>query len=221
MTDSGSSLGIDLSHVIVATMPEDTGPLLLVVVDTEEEFDWSKPFSRNNRGVTAISRIPALQAEFETLGVRPTYCLDYPVASTPASAEVFATIARRGTAEVGAHLHPWVTLPDIEEVTSFNSYGGNLDAALERAKLTSLAGAIRQHVGVDPISFKAGRYGIAPRTFDTLRQLGFRVDLSSAPGFNWTGDGGPDFSLYPNHPYWVPGDPPMLEIPTTGGMYGR
>ena len=29
-------------------------PTLYVVVDTEEEFDWSKPFSRDQVGVTTL-----------------------------------------------------------------------------------------------------------------------------------------------------------------------
>ena len=29
-------------------------PQLAIVVDTEEEFDWDKPFSRESRGTTSI-----------------------------------------------------------------------------------------------------------------------------------------------------------------------
>jgi hypothetical protein len=35
-------------------LPPDAQPRLFVVVDTEEEFDWSAAFSRANTGVTAI-----------------------------------------------------------------------------------------------------------------------------------------------------------------------
>jgi hypothetical protein len=34
--------------------PAATRPKLFVIVDTEEEFDWSAPFARENVSVTAI-----------------------------------------------------------------------------------------------------------------------------------------------------------------------
>ena len=34
-------------------LPASEPPTLFVVVDTEEEFDWSAPFSRQNTSVTA------------------------------------------------------------------------------------------------------------------------------------------------------------------------
>lgn len=201
-------------------LPPGHPPVLLVVLDTEEEYDWAKPFDRANTSVQAIQGLPALQSRFEALGLRPTYVVDYPVAATPSSAAVLAEFAARGVAEVGAHLHPWVTPPLLEEVSSFNSYGGNLPADVEYAKLESMVRVIEASMGVRPRTFKAGRYGIGTNTVRSLRRLGFAVDLSSTPGFDWSGDGGPDFSSYPNHPYWHPGDPSLLEIPTTGGFFG-
>src|SRR5687768_2441407 len=58
---------------------------LLIVVDTEEEFDWAQPFSRE---ATATRSIPA-QARaheiFDRFGVVPTYVVDYPVATDQAA----------------------------------------------------------------------------------------------------------------------------------------
>ncbi len=217
---SQSSLGFDRAGARPALLPSGHPPVLLVVLDTEEEYDWSKPFDRRNTAVEAIQGLPLLQSRFEDAGLRPTYVIDYPVASTPSSAAVLAGIARRGVGEVGAHLHPWVTPPLVEEVSTFNSYGGNLSAELEEAKLQALVAAIESNVGVRPRTFKAGRYGIGTNTVASLRRLGFDTDLSSTPFFNWSGDGGPDFTDYPNRPYWMPGAPPLLEVPTTGGYFG-
>jgi hypothetical protein len=58
----------------------------------------------------------------------------------------------------------------------------------------------------------------APR--ELLADLGFRIDLSTSPGFNWSGDGGPDYTRYSNDPYWIRGRHDILEIPTTGGYFG-
>lgn len=215
-------LGLDTTSFRPAKLPAGHPPILLVVIDTEEEFDWTSPFNRAHRGVSSIAGLVPVHRMFVELGVRPTYVIDHPVAATAQSADVIAAFVADGSAEIGAHLHPWVTPPDEELVTAFNSYAGNLEPQLERAKLVELHAAILRGTGVRPVTFKAGRYGIAPRTPRFLGELGFRVDLSSSPGFNWSGDGGPDFSggCYSNDPYWITGTPDILEIPTTGGYFG-
>lgn len=212
--------GLSLEGVTPARLPEGHPPVLLVVIDTEEEFDWQAPLDRASRAVSSIREVPTLQRMFDELGVRPTYVVDHPVAATPESAAIMAAVAAGGNAEIGAHLHPWVTPPDDEPVTPFNSYAGNLPAALERSKLECLVASIEKGTGQRPVTYKAGRYGIGRNTPALLRDLGFTIDCSSSPGFNWSGDGGPDYARHPNDPYWLPGTPDLLELPTTGGYYG-
>ena len=36
-----------------------------VVVDVEEEFDWTQPFSTKNANVSAVTQLPAVQKLFE------------------------------------------------------------------------------------------------------------------------------------------------------------
>ena len=209
-----------MARVAAARLPEGHPPVVLVVIDTEEEYDWSGQFSRDNISVSAILKLPDLQNVFAESGARPTYVVDYPVAANPASSSVLKGFVEAGVAEVGAHLHPWVTPPFEEEVNSFNSYGGNLPTGLEFAKLSALVQKIRDNIEVAPRSFKAGRYGLGANTPGSLARLGLVNDLSTTPAFNWSGDGGPDFSRYPNAPYWIPGEGPILELPTTGGYVG-
>jgi hypothetical protein len=52
----------------------DMPPTLFVIVDTEEEFDWSAPFSRGNTSVRAMSKIDRLQTILDRRGICPTYC---------------------------------------------------------------------------------------------------------------------------------------------------
>ena len=48
-------------------------PTLLVVIDTEEEFDWSAPFDRNSTQVHNIREQPLAQAILDAHAIRPTF----------------------------------------------------------------------------------------------------------------------------------------------------
>ncbi|WP_114951047.1 polysaccharide deacetylase family protein [Sphingosinicella terrae] len=195
-------------------------PRLAIVVDTEEEFDWDKPFSRT---ATATRSIPA-QAHahrlYDRFDIVPTYVVDYPVATNPAAADFLGALVADGRAEIGAHLHPWVTPPHEEEVTRRNSYHCNLPPALERAKIETITAAIRDAFGTAPIVFKAGRYGFGPSTLEAIAALGYQVDCSGLPHTDLRGDGGPDFRGTPDEPYWLDRPGGILEVPLTIGFFG-
>jgi len=104
-------------------------PKLLVVVDTEEEFDWSRPFDRRNTGVEHMRSIHLFQEVCDAEGVRPVYVIDHPIATQETSIAPLRAFRREGRCEIGAHLHPWVSPPFDEEVNARNSYPGNLPVA--------------------------------------------------------------------------------------------
>jgi hypothetical protein len=195
-------------------------PQLCVVVDTEEEFDWSAPFSRQSVEVTAIGEVGRLQAVLEPRGVKPTYVVDYPVASTSSSAERLADLARRGKCDIGAHLHPWVNPPYDEPVTRATSYGCNLAGDLEVRKIGALKEAIETRLRVTPRSYKAGRYGFGRSSAQALERLGFDVDLSVSPHLDHSHDGGPSFEGFHPSPGWFGAGRPLLEVPCTIGFTG-
>lgn len=205
-----------------AELPNGHPPVLTVVVDTEEEFDWSKPFSRDSVGVTSIAAQPLMHERvFDRHGVVPTYVIDWPVATTPSAFEVLKQLMQEGKCEIGTHLHPWVSPPYSEEVNAYNSYAGNLPRELEFEKIKRLTQAISDNFGRTPVVFKAGRYGVGPHTSAILSELGYRVDTSVVPFTAMTSDGGPDFSRHGADPFWF-GDQGkrMLELPATAGYAG-
>jgi hypothetical protein len=199
-------------------LPSSERPTLFVVVDTEEEFDWSAPFSRQSTGVTAMRHIGRAQHIFERFGITPTYVVDYPVASQQEGAAPLVEFAAGGRATIGAHLHPWVTPPHDEEVTRGNSFASNLVPALEAAKLSVLAETIERAFGARPQIYKAGRYGIAGRTLDALHSLGFTVDTSINPHMDYSPEAGPDFRAFDARPWRLRHG--LLEIPCTTGFAG-
>lgn len=195
-------------------------PELLIVVDTEEEFDWSAPFSRNSVSVRSIPAQARAHEIFNRFGVAPTYMIDHPVATDANAVHFLRGLREAGKAEIGAHLHPWVTPPHGEEVNARNSYHCNLPPALERAKLEALTDAIEAGFGARPTLFKAGRYGFGPSTREALVDLGYEVDCSVVPHTDFSADGGPDFRGAPDVPHWLDEGAGLLEVPLTVGYFG-
>lgn len=120
-------------------------PRLVVVVDTEEDFNWSAPFSRQNTSVKSIRFIDRVQTIFDEYGITPTYAIDYPVVSQADGRGPLLDILADGRCVIGSHLHPWVNPPFDEPVTAYNSYPGNLSPRLEAEKLKVLSNAIQEH----------------------------------------------------------------------------
>src|SRR5688500_2908368 len=104
---------------------------LIVVIDTEEEFNWSQDFSRQNTSVKSMRSIEKIQTVFNEYGIAPVYVVDYPVAFQPDGYRPLQEIHGSGRCLIGAHLHPWVNPPFDEQVSRRNSFPGNLPASLE------------------------------------------------------------------------------------------
>ena len=195
-------------------------PLLIVIIDTEEEFPWNEPFSRDNVSTRSIAAQARAQRIFEKYGIRPTYVIDYPVASQESGFGPLREYFDAGACQIGAHLHPWVNPPFDEPVNNANSYPGNLPRALEKAKLEILTDTIGENFGRRPTVYKAGRYGIGPDTAGILCELGYRIDASVVPETNFRDEDGPDFRRHRAGPHWI-GETGLLEIPLTAGFTGR
>jgi hypothetical protein len=194
---------------------------LLVIIDTEEEFDWSKGFSRSNTSVRHMGSIGVIQKIFSEYGITPVYVVNYPVASQPDGYLPLLEILQSGRCVIGAHMHPWVTPPFDEEVCTRNSFPGNLPPALESAKLDVLCKCIEQSFGITPKIFKAGRYGLGPNTLNILEEHDFEVDVSVCPYTDFSGQEGPDFTNQDSLPFWHGIRRRLLEIPLTVEFEGR
>ena len=201
-------------------LPRSFGTRFMLVVDTEEEFDWHAPFDRNNRSVTITDAMERGQAYFAQAGICPLYVTDYPVIDDPRAGPMLARWVAEGQADVGAHCHPWVNPPHDEQVCIFNSFAGNLPAELERAKIAALRDRLTEVIGRPPIAFRAGRYGVGPNTASILHELGFRVDTSIRSGFDYSAQNGPDFTGLPVHPYRIGPDRVLLELPLSTAFLG-
>ncbi len=215
----GNLLRAPASDDMIALDPA-FGTRFMLFVDTEEEFDWAAPFSRSAHGVTALAGMERGQAYFAHAGVKPIYVTDYPVVDSDAAAAMMGRWLADDAADIGAHLHPWVNPPHVEDVTAANSYAGFLPDVLERAKLETLCQRITERFGRRPTTYRAGRYGVGPNSARLLEESGFRLDSSVRSRFDYRSQHGPDFRGMPIHPYRAGPQRQLIELPLSTAFTG-
>jgi hypothetical protein len=211
---------LDASNCTPINWSRSQQPLLMVVVDTEAEFDWIKSKSRKARGVSSVKNQRLAHQLYGRYGIKPTYVVDFPVSDAPEGYEPIRELLMQQKCEIGAHLQPWDTPPFSEEITEYNSYPGNLPRGLESAKLAVLTETIERNLGQRPRIYKAGRYGVGPATADVLAELAYEIDLSVVPRTDLSRQFGPDFRRCGPSPYWFGRDRRMIEIPLSVGFTG-
>lgn len=197
------------------------GRRFMLFVDTEEEFDWEAPFDRAATQVTAMDGLAKGQAYFAASAIRPVYLVDYPIVQNDTAVGLLGQWLAEGSADVGAHLHPWVTPPHDEQVTSRNSFAGNLPEALERAKLLAQCAFMEERLGRRPLAYRAGRYGVGHATARSLVEAGFVLDCSIRSHFDYSAHDGPDFSGLPLRPYRVGPEGSLIELPLSTAFTGH
>lgn len=197
----------------------DMPPQLMVVIDTEEEFNWRQPVKREHTSVEHMEMLDCIQSIFNEYKIAPCYVVDYPIVTQEIGNRLLKQYHQQGQCEIGAHLHPWVNPPFTEELSPANTYPGNLPIACERDKLTQLKAEIDACFSQNTTIYKAGRYGFGRNTEQVLLDLGFEIDLSVCPPVDYRADGGPDYRAYTDKPFWA-ANKRLLELPVSGGFVG-
>ncbi len=195
-----------------------TKPQLLVTVDTEEIFDWGKP-DFECHVIAPISDIAKFQAVCERRRFKPLYFITWPLLKDQKTCAYFKKLHEDGKADLGLHLHQWVTPPHGAENTPYTSYQGNLSPKLHRQKLSNLIEAFQGAFGFEPVSHRAGRYGVAPFVHQQLSENGIIIDFSPSAGYDHSADGGPDFSGVTNMPWRrsvIDAGTSLICVPVTG-----
>lgn len=197
---------------------------LIITIDTEED-NWGS-YSPTEYSLENIEKIPILQNLFDKFNIKPTYLITYPVATDDRSISILQGILREGKCEIGTHCHPWNTPPFKEESNERNSMLCNLSADLQFGKLTVLHKAIMENFGIQPITFRAGRWGYNMEVAKNLSRLGYKIDTSITPYTDWANYQGPDFSNISPRPFKFSvenifngsSNGQMIEVPATIGF---
>jgi hypothetical protein len=62
---------------------------------------------------------------------------------------------------------------------------------------------------------------MGPSTVRSVAALGYKVECSTLPYNDLRADGGPDFRVAPDQPYWLDEAARLLEVPATTGFIGK
>ena len=163
--------------------PNNSDVLFVLSIDTEEEWNWDKSFPQNNFSVKNIQKIPAFQAFCDSIGVRPTYFVDYAVAENDVSFETLQSSISNNRCEIGAHLHPWCNPPFYGKTEEKESHVVNLPIDQVEQKLDALLQLLHEKFGVIPNSFRTGRWGINKEVLQLLTKKNIQIDSSMYPFF--------------------------------------
>jgi len=172
---------------------------LIITIDTEED-GW-EDYNPTGNTVSNISQIPLLQELFDEFNVKPTYLITHPVATDEKAVSILKGIMETGRCEIGSHCHPWNTPPFEEDNNGKNSMLCNLPSELQYKKMSSLHNTITENFGIEPVSFRSGRWGYGRDVAANLQRLGYRIDTSIIAYTDWTDSHGPDFSEIPPEPF--------------------
>lgn len=196
---------------------------VFITIDTEEDT-WSD-YKATGNGCDNISHIPIIQEIFDRYGAIPTYLVSYPVTEDEHSINILRDILEGSLCEIGTHCHPWNT-PPVEDYNDRHSMMYKLPYEIVRGKMEVLHDAIIKSFKIVPVCFRAGRWGFGSEVSRVICDLGYKVDSSITPLFEWTQDDGPDFTEAPNSIYRF--DPEdvleekrggcLLEVPATTGF---
>ncbi len=204
-------------------------PAFIITIDTEGDNLWARPRVITTRNAEFLPRFHVL---CESHGLRPSYLVDYEMATAPAFREFGKDIIKRRTGEIGMHLHAWNTPPHVgltADDFAFQPYLMEYPQPLMEEKVKILTGVLEEAFSVKAISHRAGRWGLNEAYARVLVRQGYRVDCSVTPHVSWrrhrgdpAGRGGPDYSRFPREAYFVdlddisrPGDSALLEVPMT------
>ena len=204
-------------------------PSFLITIDTEGDDQWS----RRGEVTTENARfLPRFQELCERYGLKPTYLTNYEMAKSPAFQPFGREVLRRGTAEIGMHLHAWNSPPHKPLTTDDRRHAPYLiehPEAVMREKVGYLTALLEDTFAVKMTGHRAGRWSFNETYARVLLENGYETDCSVTPHISWENDlgdpngaGGTDYTAFPERPYRVDlgnisreGDGPLLEVPMT------
>jgi len=201
----------------------------IITIDTEGDNLWNKPHRITTENARFLGRF---QRTCEQYGFRPTYLVNYEMATCPLFKKFGREVIEAGTAEIGMHLHAWNS-PPVWPLTnddfSYQPFLIEYPVNVMREKIGFMTDLLRREFRCNVTSHRAGRWALNAEYVRILAEYGYTVDCSVTPYLSWQntrgapeGAGGPDYSFFPDRAYIMDfnriecgGDGPVMEVPMT------
>ena len=188
----------------------------IITIDTEGDNQWN---TEQECSTENAKYIPRFQELCEKYGFKPTWLTNYEMATDPFYIEYMKKCLKRGTCEIGMHLHAWNNPPEysLERITNQRDYLFEYPEHIIDEKVKFLTTLLEDTFGTKMVSHRSGRWATDEVSLKVLKKYGYKVDCSVTPLINWesslgaTGKAGSDYSQCPMYPYYIYED--ILEVP--------
>ncbi|MBK5143945.1 deacetylase [Budviciaceae bacterium BWR-B9] len=185
-------------------------PAFLITIDTEGDNLWVNTKDILTQNANYLFRFQQL---CEKYNFKPTYLTNYEMAISPAYVSFARDVIERKQGEVGMHLHAWNS-PPLYSLTAdddkYKPYLIEYPLDIMRQKIAFMTNLLEDTFGVKMVSHRAGRWAFNKHYAQLLHEFGYLVDCSVTPYIDWSGvlgdpngDGGSDFSRFPDGAYFM------------------
>ena len=195
---------------------------LVFTVDTEPDDQWAPPLVDGTLppfGFANTRGLGPLVDFFRKRELPVTWMTSWSVARDEESAGVLRDAAAHGD-EIAGHLHGWETPPFLDCDARHRPFIAEYEADVRLAKHRQLLAAHAEAFGRQPVSYRAGRWGLDAQELAHLVELGYRIDSSVPPGIDFRDRfgmkiAGPDFSAFASEAPRPWREEPLWEVPAS------
>lgn len=189
----------------------------IITVDTEGDDLWSYKEGDIVRTENSLA-IPRFQELCEKFQFKPVYLTNYEMINDDRFVTYVKDKVNNNLCEVGIHVHAWNNPPyyELEKKYNGNSYLIEYPEDIMRDKFGRTYEMIKNKLGINPVSHRAGRWAMNDIYFKVLKEYNIKIDCSYTPGIDWNGSPGTTINSGSNyldvnrHVHCIDG---ILEVP--------
>ncbi|MDR0771204.1 MAG: deacetylase [Burkholderiales bacterium] len=204
-------------------------PFFIITIDTEGDNLWTQHRHITTENARYLQRFQTLCERF---AFKPVYLTNFEMANDPVFQAFGRDVLRKGTGEIGTHVHAWNN-PPLTSLTDDDDrhqpYLIEYPEAVMREKFLVTHRLLEDVFQTPMVSHRAGRWAFDARYAKLLAEHGYHSDCSVTPEISWrttkgdpTGQGGTDYRAFPRHAYFLDldhieraGHSTLLEVPMT------
>lgn len=161
----------------------------LITIDTEGDNLW---LAKDIKGTVTTENAKYLfrfQELCEKYGFVVTYLTNYEMALDPQMIELGRSGIKKGTVEIGSHIHAWNQPPYFPLIKRIGDKGkpflGEYPKLVIYRKLERLTKLLEDTFQCRILSHRGGRWYMDQEVLQMLEELGYIADCTFTPGISW------------------------------------